>query len=149
MPRSTLHRQGKKTLFYTAVIRPRGKVVTMQVKRFDQNTTARFLKKLRRSLPSYRIDMVWDNAPWHRSQAVRDELQASRIREHRLPAYSPQMNACEYFIRWAKETLSYNYCWQSVEALKIALRGFAVSIASKPDEVLSRCRPQMRGFCVA
>ncbi|MEG6548831.1 transposase [Desulfocurvibacter africanus] len=129
--------------------RPKGKTITMQVKHFDQKTTARFVKKLRRSLAGWRIDMIWDNALWHKGQAVRDEIRTSRIHEHRLPAYSPQMNACEYYIRWTKETLSYNYCWQSSLALKFALRGFAVSVAGRKDEVLRRCKPQMHGFCVA
>jgi len=41
---------------------------------------------------------------------VENALQKHRLREHRLPPYSPKLNACEPLIRWHKEVLSYNWC---------------------------------------
>lgn len=57
---------GAKRRFYTAVVRPLGQVITPIVDWFNQGTTAQFLDKVRSRLPGYRIDVVWDNAPWHK-----------------------------------------------------------------------------------
>lgn len=118
----------------------------MQVNRFDQNQSAKFLFKIRQQFPGYRIDLVWDNAPWHKGRAVRKVLLAARIHEHRLPSYSPQMNAAEYFIRWAKEILSYNFCWKNLASLKFSFRAFVATLVRRVKEVLQRCKPKMLGF---
>lgn len=138
----------KKILFYGAVIRPSGQVITMQVDRFNQKNTAKFIAKIRKKLPGYRIDLIMDNAPWHNGRLVQKALSVNRIREHRLPPYSPKMNACEYFIRWAKSVLSYNWCWKNLEALKFSFRGFVASLARIPQEVLKTCKPEMLGFSI-
>lgn len=138
----------KKILFYSAVARPVGKVITMQVDRFNQKLTAKFLYKIRKELPGCRIDIVWDNAPWHGGRSVQQALSKTKIREHRLPPYSPQMNACEYFIRWAKEILSYNFCWKDLTTLKHSFRGFVASLAGKTKEVMQKCKPKMLSFCI-
>lgn len=139
----------KKILFYSAVVRPLGKVITMQVDRFFHGHTARFIRKIRGCLPAYRIDLIWDGAPWHKGRSVQEALSSCRIRPHRLPGYSPKMNAAEYFIRWTKEVLAYNFCWKDLTSLKYSFRGFVASLARRACEVLRRCRPQMFGFGVA
>ena len=118
----------------------------MQVNWFKQKTTARFLRKVRNTLPGCRIDLVWDNARWHQGEDVRQEMASLRLHEHRLPSYSPEMNAGEYFIRWAKSMLSYHFCWDSVEALRLAFRGFVASLVHRAREILKRCKPKMSGF---
>jgi transposase len=118
----------------------------MQLDKFNQHHSAKFLWKIRQALPGYRIDLVWDNAPWHGGRSVQKALSKAKIREHRLPAYSPKMNACEYFIRWAKDVLSYNYCWKELSDLKRSFRAFVASLARKANKVLQRCRPEMLGF---
>ncbi|MBF0524957.1 MAG: IS630 family transposase [Deltaproteobacteria bacterium] len=136
----------KKILFYAAVVRPLGKVFSMQVDRFTQHQSIHFLLKIKEKLPGYRIDLVWDNASWHNTKKVQAAIVKMKIHEHRLPPYSPKMNACEYFIRWSKEVLSYNYCWNDLKQLKHSFRGFVASLARRASEVLQRCRPQMLGF---
>jgi len=61
----------KKILFYSAVARPVGKVITMQVDRFNQKLTAKFLYKIRKELPGCRIDIVWDLSLIHISEPTR------------------------------------------------------------------------------
>lgn len=139
----------KKILFYSAVVRPLGKVITMQVDRFFHGNTARFIQRIRQSLPGYRIDLIWDGASWHKGRSVQKALSKTRIHAHRLPGYSPMMNAAEYFIRWSKEVLAYNFCWKDLPSLKYSFRGFVASMARRATEVLRRCRPQMFGFGVA
>lgn len=121
----------------------------MQVSRFDQEQTAQFLSKIRQQLKGYRIDLVWDNASFHGGHPVQEVFLRDQIREHRLSACSPQMNAPEYFIRWAKQTLSDNFYWKELVSLKYAFRAFLASLERKAKEVLKRWRPKMLGFKIA
>lgn len=118
----------------------------MQTHAFDQHQSSKFLSMIRQKLSHYRIDLVWDNAPWHKGEMVPKALLKNRIHEHRLPGYSPEMNAAEYFIRWAKEKLSYNFCWKDLDTLKNSFQAFVATLAYKKADVLQRCKPKMLGF---
>jgi len=137
----------KKLCFYVAVVRPLGRVITLVVDWFNQQNTARFLEKIREKLRGCRIDLVWDSAPWHRGAIVGEALERYRIRSHRLPAYSPEMNAAEPWIKWVKEALSENTCWLGLKALVRSFNGFVASMSRRTQEVLRRCVPQTMGYC--
>ena len=117
--------------------------MSMRTTWFNQRQSARFIERLRKRFPGYRVDLIWDNAPWHRGQTVSLALEKHRIHEHRLPPYSPELNACEPLIRWHKEVLSYNWCWAGLDELAKAFKSFNFSLAYRPLEVLRRCRPVM------
>jgi putative transposase len=138
-----------KVLFYVAVVRPVGRVITMLCPWFSQEMTAKFLAKLRRRLGKGRVDVVLDNAPHHQGPIVEEALTRYQIVAHRLPPYSPEMNAAEAWIRWAKEDLSANICWQERGALIRSFIGFVASMAKRVPTVLHRCVPQMYGFSCA
>jgi len=127
-------------------VRPLGKVITMITNWFNQEYTAAFLDKVRKKLKGWRIDLVWDRASSHRGPAMREALESTRIHVHWLPPYSPEMNAAEYWIRWAKETMSFNYCWPDRTTLVRSFNGFVVSMSKRVDEILRRCVPDMHGF---
>lgn len=129
------------------MVRPLGRVITLIVDWFNQQNTARFLEKQRRELRGYRIDLVWDSAPWHRGAIVREALERYRLRSHRLPAQSPKMNAAEPWIKWVKEVLSENTCWVELKELVRAFNGFVASMSRRTQEVLCRCVPQTMGYC--
>jgi transposase len=146
---STSPAKRAKVLFYVAVVRPPGMVITMLCTWFDQATTAKFLGKVRRRLRGRHIDLILDNASHHKGTVVEEALAHHRIEAHPLPAYSPQMNGAEQWIRWAKEVLSANICWQDLGALVRSFIGFVASMTKRPTEVLKRCVPDMSGFsCV-
>jgi len=146
---STSPHKRAKILFYIAVVCPLGQVIAMLCPWFNQVQTAKFIAKLRRRLRSYRIDLIYDGAPCHKGPVVRRALHRYRIHRHPLPAYSPQMNAAEPWIGWAKEVLWANTCWQDHQSLVHSFTGFVASLAKRPKEVLRRCVPDMLGFsCV-
>jgi hypothetical protein len=59
------------------------------------------------------------------------------------------MNAAEPWIRWIKEILSYNLCWQEIKQLIRSFNGVVASMAHRAEEILSRCVPDLLGFkCV-
>lgn len=135
-----------KLRFYVAILRPLGKVITLVVDWFCQLNTARFLDKIRLWLPGWRLDVILDNAPWHRRALVREAFQRNHLHPHYLPAYSPQMNAAEPWIRWAKDDLSANLCWMDLKDLFRSFNGFVVSMCQRRVEILRRCVPQLSGF---
>lgn len=141
---------GKKKLsFYVAVVRPLGQIISLQVKTFNGESTARFLRKIRAKSSGYRIDGIFDQASHHKGDAVREALEQTRIHRHFLPSYSPKMNAAEQWIRWVKEALSYNICWENLSSLILSFNGFVVSMAQQASKVLQRCVPELFGFsCV-
>jgi transposase len=146
---STSPGKAAKLLFYVAVVRPSGRVITMLCDWFSQEATVRFLAKLRRCLGREGIDLVWDNAPHHHGPRVQQALVQYRIKSHPLPPYSPEMNAAEAWIRWVKEALSANICWQERGALIRSFIGFVASMTKRVDTVLHRCVPQMYGSSCA
>src|SRR6266511_4533077 len=82
----------------------------------------------------------------HKGPEVEQALAQHRIEGHRLPSYSPQMNAAEPWIGWATEVLSANTCWQDHGALVPSFVAFVASMAKRPHAVLRRCVPDMLGF---
>lgn len=77
---------------------------------------------------------------------MEEALARCRIMGHRLPSYSPQMNAAEPWIDWAKAVLSANTCWQDHGALVRSCIGFVASMTKRPNTVLRRCVPVMLGL---
>ncbi len=138
-----------KVLFYVAVVRPVGRVITMWCPWFSQDLTAKCLAKLRRRLGKGRVDVVLDNAPHHKGPLVEEALARDQIVAHRLPPDSPEMNAAAAWTRGAKEDLSANICWQERGALIRSFIGFVASMTKRVHTVLHRCVPQMYGFSCA
>ena len=141
--------QAAKGLFYVAVVRPVGSVITMLCPWVSQELTAKGLAKRRRRLGKGRLDVVLDKAPQHQGPIVEEAVTRYQIVAHRLPPYSPEMNAAEAWIRWAQEDLSANICWQERGALVRSFTGFVASLAQRVSTVLHRCVPQMHGFSCA
>lgn len=65
-----------------------------------------FLKKLLRYWPG-KLRVIWDNAPVHRAQVVRDFLKTPRVKERltlqRFPSYAPEINPVESIWAWLKK----------------------------------------------
>jgi hypothetical protein len=92
------------------------------------------------------MDLVMDNAPHHQGTIVEEALARGRMIAHRLPPYSPPMNATEPWIGWAKAVWSANTCWQDHGTLVCACIGFVALMTKRPSVVLRRCVPDMLGF---
>ena len=61
---------------------------------------------------SGRLNVIWDNAPAHRGEAVREYLRTPglNLRLFNLPGYSPDFNADEAVWGWAREEATGNLC---------------------------------------
>ncbi len=74
-------------------------------------TSVAFLKQLRNRYAG-RLNVIWDNAPAHRGETMREYLRTPglNLRLVNLPGYSPGFNADEAVWGWAREEATGNLC---------------------------------------
>ena len=89
-----------------------------------------------------RLNVIWDNAPAHRGEGVRELLrrQGLNLRLVNLPGYSPDFNADEAIWGWAREEATGNLCLGTKAAVQERVGSFLGGLTSRKDEVKHRCR---------
>jgi transposase len=93
--------------------------LVQQEKAFDGEGVVRFLKYLLEPIPG-RLGIVWDAAPIHRGEAVRQFLTeggAARIELVMLPGYSPDLNPAEGVWSYLKGVLLANIVCHNLSQL--------------------------------
>ena len=144
---STSPRYGEKASYYSAVCLETGEVEWIELDgNSNSGTSAAFLEQL--SLEQLReghtgpLTVIWDNAPAHRGEAVREFLQTPGLglRLVNLPGYSPDFNADEAVWGWAREEATGNLCLGSKAAVQERVSNFLAGLSSRKDEAKRRCR---------
>ena len=90
-------RYGEKASYYSAVCLETGEVEWMELEgNSNSGTSVAFLTQLKEKHPGP-LRVIWDNAPAHRGEAVREYLRTPELelRLVNLPGYSPDFNADE------------------------------------------------------
>ena len=107
----------------------------------QQGTPVAFLTQLREKHPGL-LQVIWDNAPAHRGEAVRGYLRTPELelRLVNLPGYSPDFNADEAIWGWAREEATGNLCLGSKVKVQERVGNFLAGLSSRKDEVRRRCR---------
>ena len=139
---SSSPRYGEKASCYSAVCLETGEVEWMELDgNSNSGTSAAFLEQLRER-HSGRLNVIWDNAPAHRGEAVREYLRTPglNLRLMNLPGYSPDFNADEAIWGWTREEATGNLCLGTREAVNERVSSFLAGLASRKDEVRRRCR---------
>ena len=109
---STSPQYGEKASYYSAVCLETGEVEWMELEgNSNSGTSVAFLEQLRERHPGS-MRVIWDNAPAHRGEAVREYLRTPGLdlRLVNLPAYSPDFNADEAIWGWTREEATGNLC---------------------------------------
>ena len=117
---STSPRRGEQAGYYSAVCLETGEVEWMELEgNSNAVTSAPFLLQLRER-HSGPLQVIWDNAPAHRGEAVRGYLRTPGLAlrlvnpvsstGQALPGYSPDFNADEAVWGWAREEATGNRC---------------------------------------
>ena len=144
---SSSPRYGEKASYYSAVCLETGEVEWMDLAgNSNSGTWAAFLDQLRQR-HSGPLRVIWDNAPAHGGEAVREYLRRPGLglRLVNLPGYSPDFNADEAIWGWAREEAtgnlcSGNLCLGSRAAVQERVGSFLARLTSRKDEVKRRCR---------
>lgn len=80
-----------------------------QVDTVDAYNICQFLWKLRQANPGkFKVHVIWDNAPYHRSDEVKKWAKELGIKLHYLPPYSPNLNPAERVWKLMHESVRYN-----------------------------------------
>ena len=143
---SSSPRYGEKASYYSAVCLETGEVEWMELEgNSNSGTSAAFLGQLRER-HSGRLNVIWDNAPAHRGEAVREYLRTPglNLRLFNLPGYSPDFNADEAIWDWAREEVTANLCLGTKAAVQEKLGHFFAQLAYRTDEVKQRCRTALQ-----
>jgi transposase len=93
-----------------------------------------FLEHLLREVQG-RMILIWDGAPIHRSQVIREFLAngaAQRLHLERLPAYAPELNPDEGVWQQLKGVELRNVCCVDVPHLHDELRSAVKRVRRKP-----------------
>ena len=147
---STSPKYGEKASYYSAVCLETGEVEWMGLEgNSNSGTSVAFLEQLR-GRHSGRLNVIWDNAPAHRGEALREYLRTPELdlrlvnpvssTGQALPGYSPDFNADEAIWGWAREEATGNLCLGTRAAVQERVGNFLVGLASRKDEVRRRCR---------
>jgi transposase len=99
----------------------------------------RFLQHLLRHIPG-KLLVIWDGAPIHRGQPIKDFLAAGgaqRIQLERLPGYAPDLNPDEGIWRYLKRVELQNLCCHDLAELRYELRLATARLRHKRDVIRS------------
>lgn len=81
-----------------------------EIKRGNSAETIKVLKKLTKLYPNKKICIVWDNAKWHKSKQLREQLKKgkpfAKIHLIAFPPYAPETNPIEHVWGYAKAKLT-------------------------------------------
>ena len=139
---SSSPRYGEKASYYSAVCLETGEVEWMELEgNSNAGTSAAFLEQLRERHPGP-LNVIWDNAPAHRGEALREYLRTPglELRLVNLPGYSPDFNGDEAIWGWAREEATGNLCLGTRAAVQDRVGSFLTGLSRRKDEVKSRCR---------
>ena len=139
---STSPRYGEKASYYSAVCLETGEVEWMELEgNSNAGTSSAFLRQLAERHAG-QLNVIWDNAPAHRGEAVREYLRTPGLglRLVNLPGYSPDFNADEAIWGWAREEATGNLCLGTSAKVQERVGSFLAGLASRKDEVKRRCR---------
>ena len=115
----------------------------VQERPFCGPDVVRFLQHLLRHEPG-KLLVIWDGAPIHRAQVVRDFLAqgaAARLHLEQLPGYAPELNPDEGIWHYLKHLELRNVCCDDLAELRFELR-LAVKRLRHKRQVLQGCIAQ-------
>src|SRR3954462_3218402 len=99
-----------KTSFYGALNLKTGYVLAQQVEQMSAETTASYLERLLSRYPGVPILLLWDRAPWHRGEKIRDVQAANpRLEIMTFPTAAPDLNPQEHVWKATRRAVSHNH----------------------------------------
>ena len=82
----------------------------MQCETLNAETSAKHLQQLLAAYPNVPILLLWDRAPWHRGEKIREVLAANpRMEVWQFPVAAPDLNPQEHVWKATREAVSHNH----------------------------------------
>lgn len=123
-----------------SALTPDGRLFThIQQQAFRGPAIVAFLRQLLRQVRG-KLLLVWDGAPIHRCQAVKDFLAAgagNRLHLERLPAYAPELNPDEGVWNLLKRAELKNRCCRDLDELRWELALALRRLRRKTDRLIA------------
>lgn len=127
-----------KVSFYGVYIYNLGQVRLFPYDVANGLNTIEVIKLLRAEFPDRTMTMIWDGAPYHRSQLVKDEAKTLNLNLQRLSAYSPDFMPVEHLWQWFREDLTYHTCYQNQVELIQQVQLFQERLNQTPLDIADR-----------
>jgi transposase len=124
--------------FYGLYLYNEGQVRLWPFPRANGEHTVEVLRRLRAEWPDRKLIVLWDGAPYHRAQAVREIARTLDIELMPLPGYSPDLMPVEALWRWLREDVTYHHCHASAEDLTRRVAGFEARLNRDPLVIADR-----------
>ena len=135
-PRVETYGQRKTAHLYGAIGLKDGKFSYQFANVFNGKTFLRFLKMLVKRYGRQKVFLIIDNGPCH-NLSEEGKLWLSqnqkRIRLHRLPPYSPELNAIEGVWKTTRKYTTHNRFYETVQERDAALRKTFTLFQRKPE----------------
>ena len=96
------------------------------------------MKQLREEFPDVPIKLVWDGAPYHRANKVKEEGNYLGITIEPLPGYSPDFMPVEHLWQWLREDVTYHTCYERKKDLIAQVKDFQEQINAAPLDIADR-----------
>ena len=117
-PMVRAHPGREKVNFYGTLNLHTGQVIATRSTEMNAEATARHLEEVLKAIPDVPIVLLWDRAPWHSGQAVRDVLQANpRLQLIRFPVAAPDLNPQEHVWKATRRAVSHNHTMKRLPEL--------------------------------
>ena len=128
----------EKVSFYGLYLYNLGQVRLMPYDRANRFTSVDVLKHLRVEFPDIPIKLIWDGAPYHRAQLVKDAADVLAITLVPLPGYSPDFMPVEHLWQWLREDVTYHACYDQKAELIAQVNRFQQRINADPIAISDR-----------
>jgi transposase len=135
---STTPGLSEKVSFYGIYIYSETKVRIWPYPRANGQHTVDVLHRLREEFPKHTIRLVWDGAPYHRSELVQTAALSVNIEIIRLPGYSPDFMPVEHLWDWFRDDITRNHCHTTRDELIARAAQFECRINASPYELADR-----------
>lgn len=102
-------RKGESVNFCGALNIKTGQETAIKLNRQNSDNIIKFLKKLITVYWHKKIFLIWDNASWHKSKAIRKFLSTTNQFElFNFPPYSPELNPQEQVWKQLRQNITHN-----------------------------------------
>ena len=129
--------------FYGVYLYNEGQVRLWPDPRANGEYTIEVLRRLRAAFPDEALIVLWNGAPYHRAQAVREVASELGIDLMPLPGYSPDLMPVdlmpvEALWHWLREDVTYHHCHASAEDLTRRVTDFEARLNRDPFVIADR-----------